>query len=544
MGRRDEQLVALIAERDAEIDNLRLSLEAHIAHALGAKSRLALALDALDSVQALRASELAAEAEAKDHLRAEMARYSERLKVTEIERDVLHHAVLEFVEKVESSKDGLPPLSNSKIKIPCLLDPIEGMLKDASSIAAEDTQWAYASGMILSLRSSLTCERHAHAETRRSARARISRLEAQLARREAELEACVMHVGQAFPRASTSSYRAANIPALPPSPPPMPISNMKAFLERTSAHNIILEEELNRLNALLEARLTSKESVPSSQTYPTLSRLGADDPAASTSQNITRRRRHAHSDTVERHRQRSSSRRGRSISPPRPQRPVSSEPLDPDRTIRPAPALPRRASTEDMHTALNRELAMLGSKIDAFHIEKETLMAQVQAESRPEPDPRSNPHRHLNRHHREDQRDQFEHRARHAQSHFPAIPTPRHGGQTAAAYLGPPSQAHLLEDYDGEMSMDLATPIYPTLMLPVAGPSRSIHLPAIHPPPTPSRPSAEISPLDLTSEHPLPLVTSPPDGLTSGAHNSPQLPPGERAVQELMTLVTAARQGS
>jgi hypothetical protein len=55
--------------------------------------------------------------------------------------------------------------------------------------------------------------------------------------------------------------------------------------------------------------------------------------------------------------------------------------MDPDLTIRPDPLRSARTATEGIHASLDRELAILGAKIEEFHAEKEILLAQVQAES-------------------------------------------------------------------------------------------------------------------------------------------------------------------
>jgi hypothetical protein len=91
--------------------------------------------------------------------------------------------------------------------------------------------------------------------------------------------------------------------------------------------------------------------------------------------------------------------------------------------------------------------------------------------------------------------------------------------------------------------MDLATPLVPTVMLPLAGPSNWV----FNSPPmrTPPIVSTEISPLDLSSDCPLPGAPSPPDGTdtqTWGGRDA-RLQPGEQAVQELMDIA-ARRRGS
>ncbi|KAJ7719691.1 hypothetical protein DFH07DRAFT_859121 [Mycena maculata] len=111
----------LIAEKDAEIQALRILLEAHRAQAVGANSRLAMALDTIDAVQALHASELSAEIRDKERLHDTLMRYLDIVKVAEIERDDLRDAVIQLAEKIESSTDDFTAWAHSRIKIPRLL---------------------------------------------------------------------------------------------------------------------------------------------------------------------------------------------------------------------------------------------------------------------------------------------------------------------------------------------------------------------------------------------------------------------------------------
>ncbi|KAJ6610626.1 hypothetical protein B0H10DRAFT_407701 [Mycena sp. CBHHK59/15] len=186
---------------------------------------------------------------------------------------------------------------------------------------------------------------------------------------------------------------------------------------------------------------------------------------------------------------------------------------EPDRTVRPDDALLDRLDdavrSRNAHDALDREIAALGSKIDAFTAEKQALLQQVQLEA-------SNAH-HVDQH----------------QTPLPVL-RPPHVGH---------NHGHLLEDYDGEMSMDLATPLFPTVLL--AG-SSDVDNTGFAEPPSSSVP-ADISPLDLTSTVPLPA--RPPSTSLHAAGDPPWGPTdtqsGEAAVQELMNIAaTTARRGS
>ncbi|KAJ6534820.1 hypothetical protein B0H19DRAFT_1383207 [Mycena capillaripes] len=554
--KKERQLVALIAEKDIEIQKLQSSLEAHNAHAVATNSRLSLALDTLDSAQNDYACELAAEAEAKERLRKKLARCLTIIEAAEVKQAEMHDVISDLVDKVERSHSDFKSWSHSRIKVPHLLEPLEKMPHELSDITSEHDLWTYVSGMIKFLRSSLAAERRAHAETQAAARARITLLEAQVARRDLELEECFLHLGQAFPRASTGARNPLpNIPVFPSSPPPVTTAD--------TPDNGQLEEEVVRLTALLE-QARKNRVVPPSDTRETgatstiLSEAVHQTPARTSNSG---RRKRDRPDSQARYgdhrRRRSSGSRRRSVSFER-RRPSSSSPnniqeLDPDRTIRPDPPhVVRSPTTEEMHASLNREIDVLGVKIDEFHLEKQRLLAQVHAGShgvQEVDDPQSR----LSAHQQpEDQPPSQQHQTRNGVQ-TPAgspVPSPRPGAQDMDAQLSASlTQGRLLEDYDGEMSMDLATPLVPNVLLPVAGGS------TFPPPPPPAGSnfvfapplpvSTEISPLDLSSDHPLPGGLSPRDDADpkswQGVDVGLQLQPGEQAIQELMDIATTAK---
>ncbi|KAJ7149403.1 hypothetical protein C8R43DRAFT_502525 [Mycena crocata] len=407
---RDRHLMALVAEKDQEqIANLQISLEAHVARALSTSSRLKLAWDALDELQAKHTLELSKEVSDKERLRTTLSRYLDVVRDAEIERDNLRDAVNELVERVEISKADFTAWSHSRMRLPRLSEPIHPLPSDPSNIASEDNLWAYAAGMITYLRAAWATERRAHAETRSGARVRIALLEAQVRRCEAELEACAVHAcgwrtdaGQTFPHASTSASprtgRHQDLPALPPSPPALLLSSdeMHAFLERTEAQNGLLEDEAGRLAVKLEqARIAARRRAHLRE--PAIGEQNEEQnvagPSSRPQNNALRiqdrvRRQISPRDDNRQHSPPLHSRG--STSPPRdcPPSPVL-EAVDPDRTIRPRPSLRTRtgdlreetSGTDPIHIALDREIAMLGAKIENFHLERERLLAVVREEA-------------------------------------------------------------------------------------------------------------------------------------------------------------------
>ncbi|KAK7061827.1 hypothetical protein R3P38DRAFT_2831780 [Favolaschia claudopus] len=548
--KKDRQLLeAIIAEKDAELENIRVLLETQTANYVAAKSRLELALNTLDSVQAQHASELAAEIKAKERLRDALTRYSDVAKIAELERDNLRDAVIELAEKIELSKDDLTSWSHSRIKITRNLEPLEPMGTETLGSALRSDLWAYASGVIALLRSSLASECRAHTETRKAARARIALLEAQVARLDAELQQCITHAGPSFSRASGSRHiLPSEIPEIPPSPPPMPTNVTNATLHRSLAHNVLLEEEVEKLAALLEeARLEAaqvssppgaRQTASSSTTHPPV--LGPDIGSRNADRQNTRL------GEPSRWRSKSGSqRRSASSAPSGPQRlsPPNEPTLDPDRTIRPDPRIARSFHTEDIHASLDREIAALGAKIEKLHTEKEIILAQVQAESSSQLDDSITPHPQTLLSELSQQRGVSANEAPPTsplRSLSLPLPIERPPGSSPQV----PAPAPLLEDYDGSMSMDLATPLLPTVLLPaLAGPSTLPPPPFQFTPQPLQLPSTEISPLDLRAHYQLPGAAH--NSPLSPADSSPPQQSGEEAVQELMGIVaTSRRRGS
>ncbi|KAJ7156218.1 hypothetical protein C8R46DRAFT_1004638 [Mycena filopes] len=511
--KRDKELAsltALVQKKDTEITELRATLETHIAHALATKSRLLSALDTVDALRTDHGAELAANFEANKSLKEKVARYLNKVRRAELERDQLRDVVLELSDKIERSNGDITSWAYSRLKISRLLaatDPQKSNSDSASDL------WAYASATISHLRNALTAECRAHALTRAAARARITALEAQLARRDVEVESCVMHAGQAFPPES----RASHYPEIPPSP--LPLSEMRESIKHTAAGNLVLEEEVRRLALQLQdAGLGLDDAelrdAPPSTSAPPLPRSTGPRPDPRHPKRDKQRDSGAHSRTHP---------RTTAAEKRRPPTPASApETFDPDRTLRPVGQ--RTRSVPGGSPA--RLIAELGARIEGFHLEKELLSAQVRELQNERQSPSANAE---------------------PDTRTPEPRSQASSGEPSTVRQTRPQQPHVLLvdfDHDGEMSMDLATPLVPTLMLPLAGPSTlpplagPSTLPPLAGPSTlpPPLPSTEISPLDLSSDHPLPELSNGP----SPDITDTSLDLGEQAVQELMDRLSAA----
>ncbi|KAJ7852152.1 hypothetical protein B0H13DRAFT_2284400 [Mycena leptocephala] len=212
--------------------------------------------------------------------------------------------------------------------------------------------------------------------------ARLALLEAQIARRDTELEACLLHTGQTFPLAPGPRHTPQNITAPSPSPSPLPTADMNTAMHHTVEQNIALEKELEQLAALLEqARVGVNQPVPPSE----IRRIGLRSAIPNAVHQIPARtpdaghhkrdRKTLHSSAVEQRRRRSGSpaRRHRSSSP-------RSEAVDSYRTIRHDPLHALLSVPDNIQASLDREIAIFGAKIDEFQMEKQVILAQVRAE--------------------------------------------------------------------------------------------------------------------------------------------------------------------
>ncbi|KAJ7075320.1 hypothetical protein B0H15DRAFT_657133 [Mycena belliarum] len=539
---------ARLAEQDAEMNRLRLCIST-------TRARLVAALDAL---QALKA-ELASVVRENDRLHSALAQSRRLARDAERARDDLRDSVVALSERAEAST-GDWAWAAPRMHISRLLEPLACMPSERAE--ADDTLWAYAASMLRAVRGALAAERRAHAETRE---------------REARREADAAAAGCTCGNRSSSAHPDMGMDTEPDGDP-------RARLLRKTTLNALLEREVEALAVRLEeARLATKTRVgerPAEDVGP--SRSGSASGARSG------RPRSPSGSRAHPKRQRSRQSRNRAPSPRGvlPSLPEAADP-DPDRTIRPAPRPPssrssepgpsRRAADagpsrrgpdagssgpaaepetgsaaagavpESAHAALDREIAALGAQIDAFHVEREVLVALVEAQHGPSASPSHSPIP-----------DPDLHPATEGNAPDPQPPPPQR--TTHPPSLLPPSPpAHPLDDFDGEQSMELATPLVAALVLPppprpqqvfAFGAPAAVHAFAFAPPqaapgelalplgeeefaPQAVSTPAEISPLDLSAERPLTRETGPE-------------PPGERAeqaVRELMGIAVARRRG-
>lgn len=114
--------------------------------------------------------------------------------------------------------------------------------------------YAHAQAVISSLRDELESERRAHAHTRERADAELFSLNARLARREAELEACVVHINHPLPGPpssvsphKTGTHSTTAKASSSSSSVPFTQDDAIKILELSAARNRTLETEIRNL---------------------------------------------------------------------------------------------------------------------------------------------------------------------------------------------------------------------------------------------------------------------------------------------------------
>ncbi|KAF7294929.1 hypothetical protein MIND_01031000 [Mycena indigotica] len=373
--------------------------------------RLQIALDALDTLRLQYAQQSAAQSALIEKHNDQLSFFRDVARVAEFERDNLRDAVIELAERVESSQKDFFSLPRPRLFLPQMLQPLSPPPVVLPSETDSDL-WAYASATIVALRSKLTAEQQAHAETRRITKAQIAILEAQLARREADLAAAGLSLN--------------------------PRHHADEEIAQTEAINVRLAAEVAQLAAKVEEMQATSSRPP---VVPPI--VLQHDP-----------------DRTIRPRQRASSAPSSNFASDFAKdietlgRQIEEFRITRAQVAHSTPNHPARHSpvTENNdHIALEREIAELGAQVDALRDERALLREQILA-SPPITSPASPPTV--------------------SQLRFPRPPTPgpRHTPELPPE-TGSPSEngditrPNLLE-WDGEQSMDLATPLVPSLVLP------------------------------------------------------------------------------
>ncbi|KAH9941488.1 hypothetical protein B0H21DRAFT_752566 [Amylocystis lapponica] len=226
------------------INHLKSQLQVYTARTSQAHARLLSTLESMDELRAAHFREISLERRTNERLSAK-----------------LYQAMSVVVEKVELQNNyALWP--HSQIRLAKPLEPMHPRPRPTSSSAAvgevDGVLWTHATAVVTSLRTELEAEREAHACTREHAESEILALTAALARREAELEACVVHADHMAPAPKPEDVA---LPRRPPQaeaaprrdelvgPRLQPFTRQEAIkiLEISAARNRALEIEVKSL---------------------------------------------------------------------------------------------------------------------------------------------------------------------------------------------------------------------------------------------------------------------------------------------------------
>ncbi|KAI0298800.1 hypothetical protein B0F90DRAFT_1731250 [Multifurca ochricompacta] len=225
---------------DDKIADLELQIAAHAARAAKLHARLMATLDTLDSERCTYVKEISDERRQRIALQAQLRAARTERAAMEAERDSLREGVLHLIEKVELCNDySLWPhsgLASTSLAAP----PKPRTLHEQSQTTWTASARAYSVTLITASREECERERGARSEAQR----RVAELEAQLARREAELE-------ERYDTAPTS-YAESPLPRLSR-------DGAIRVLQQSAARNEALTEEIAGLVQKLEEAQVAPE---------------------------------------------------------------------------------------------------------------------------------------------------------------------------------------------------------------------------------------------------------------------------------------------
>ncbi|KAJ3822857.1 hypothetical protein EV361DRAFT_877109 [Lentinula raphanica] len=259
MGPPRNHTVTLLDQKDQEIKNLKLQLQAYAAHTSTLRARLISTQNALDALQSSYDEALRAEQIAKRKLQQQLKTYYKFVESAEYEKDDLRNAVESFLQKVQQPHIIWP---QSRLHISSLLEPADSkpLLHHDQNASAnlDENMTKYAAAMIETLVRERDSAREAHQAVLLDAKARISALESELARRDYELESYASH-GIDCP-----SFRSKVLKVQTEVLTPMDHSSMLNTLRITTTRQKLLEQGNQQLERHLQ-RLKTDE-VDNSQT--------------------------------------------------------------------------------------------------------------------------------------------------------------------------------------------------------------------------------------------------------------------------------------
>ncbi|PPQ72555.1 hypothetical protein CVT26_003952 [Gymnopilus dilepis] len=250
----EEDFRRLLEEKDQKISLLESHSSTYTARISVLQNRLLAAFDTLDSTQNVHAQELAALKEQIARLKEQLDHYVYLFKDVETERDDMRDVVMLLVEKVEASNGDYSSWPHSRLYVTNLEDPLEDLDMKRGALQSKDDMFSYAASIIEVLRKERDNERRSHAQTRVAFEARLVALEAQLSRREAELAACALHkhrhVSEDLSVEETTDLKQGIIDS----------DQIISLLDNTVTRNKVLEAEIKSLAKRLETARINQSS--------------------------------------------------------------------------------------------------------------------------------------------------------------------------------------------------------------------------------------------------------------------------------------------
>ncbi|KAK7683286.1 hypothetical protein QCA50_013548 [Cerrena zonata] len=246
-----------LSNLEKEIALLKSQNEAYIIRTSLMNSKLQDTLDTLDALSISAAHELIQEQRTSEILRRKLSQSISYAKGMEKERDELREAVEKFVQKVEQC-DSFAAWPRGQLHLSKHLEPLPPDRLSDGRQYYQSKDLRQSSFVLTTLKEDLKIER-LRADT---AEREVVQLQAKVARREAELENCIIHTGHSLPQLKTNvpplkvkqvghfpeaMMREENIPAS---------SLTKEDIERLSdiaiSRNRSLELEVRAVNEKLE----------------------------------------------------------------------------------------------------------------------------------------------------------------------------------------------------------------------------------------------------------------------------------------------------
>ncbi|KAF8074588.1 hypothetical protein FPV67DRAFT_1474099 [Lyophyllum atratum] len=257
--------------RDEQIDYLESQIQAYKARTSLLQQQQISTLDTLDEVLHQHKQEIEEETTASKLLKQRLRKNKDVLKEIERERDDLRDVVLELIAKVETSQNDFRSWPYSKLQLSSHTDPAIGTdYKQTPSILPSQAQemqenLTYAGGIVRALKHELFLERQAHAQTR----ARVHALKAQVASRDAALEAWAQRTGTSTPVSVKSQNKngKAKVSRKGKGPEARDLdrAEISSLFIQTVSNNRMLEQEIRNLFSNLEKARLRAEALPSLQ---------------------------------------------------------------------------------------------------------------------------------------------------------------------------------------------------------------------------------------------------------------------------------------